>query len=271
MSTDDDQLVEDYLTRLYAAASVLPAERRDELVEEITAHIAEARLAGSSASPVSVLNILDRLGDPADIVRMAADAAPGGPAWSASDAAAGSQGWPAGDAAAGPGAGHPAPAAAQPGRIGAMEVATALLLLLGGLVIPVLGWFAGLVLLWVSPRWTRKDKWLATLIWPGGLLAPVVVTLAGGVASLMVTSSEVCGGGFAVAPGTGGQTTSQTAVTSCTTHGFSLAPWMSITLAVVLMTAAIAGPVWISMRLLRRARQSPAQPASPASADLIPA
>jgi uncharacterized membrane protein len=268
MSTDDDQLVEDYLARLHTAARSLPAERRAELVEEITAHIAEARMAGPSASPVDVRNILDRLGDPADIVRMATEAAPGDPAWSAAEAIPGSSGWSTADAA---GTGHPAPAAAQPGRIGAMEVVTVLLLLLGGLVIPVLGWFAGVVLLWVSPRWTRKDKVLATLIWPGGLLAPVVVTLAGGVASLMVTSSETCVQGTATAPGAGGQTAAQTVTTHCVTNGFSFAPWMSITLAIVLMTAAIAGPVWIAMRLLRRARQSPAQAVIPAPTDLIPA
>lgn len=258
MSTDDDQLVEDYLARLHTAASALPAERRAELVEEITAHIAEARLAGASASPVDVRNILDRLGDPDDIVRMATEAAPGDPAWSAVAAAADS------------GAGQTAQATAQPGRIGAMEVVTVLLLLLGGLIVPVLGWFAGVVLLWVSPRWTRKDKVLTTLIWPGGLLAPVVVTLAGGVASLMVTSSQTCAEGPATAPAAGGDTGAITVTTHCVTHGFSFAPWVSITLAIVLMTAAIAGPVWIAIRLLRRARQFPAQPA-PAPANLIPA
>ena len=43
MSTDDDQLVEDYLRELHIAARGLPPDRRDELIEEITAHIAEAR------------------------------------------------------------------------------------------------------------------------------------------------------------------------------------------------------------------------------------
>ena len=42
---NDDQLVADYLRRLTSAASALPADRRTELVEEITAHIAEARAA----------------------------------------------------------------------------------------------------------------------------------------------------------------------------------------------------------------------------------
>ena len=161
MSTDDDQLVEDYLRELRNAASVLPADRRDELVEEITAHIAEARQ--SDGSPMAVRNILDRLGDPADIVRAAADTPPGSPAWSG---------------APGSGAGYPVAAATQPGRPGALELAAVLFLLLGGIVIPFLGWVIGVVLLWLSPRWTTRDKLLGTLVWPGGLLAPALLVVA---------------------------------------------------------------------------------------------
>jgi uncharacterized membrane protein len=77
---DDDQLVAGYLKRLTAAASALPADRRAELIEEITAHIAEARAsasAGLDGSP-SVPDILERLGDPARIVEAAAEPVPGG-------------------------------------------------------------------------------------------------------------------------------------------------------------------------------------------------
>jgi uncharacterized membrane protein len=77
---NDDQLVTDYLRRLTMAASALPADRRAELTEEITAHIAEARAAGSDSlggSP-SVPDILERLGDPDRIVQAAAEPFPGG-------------------------------------------------------------------------------------------------------------------------------------------------------------------------------------------------
>jgi hypothetical protein len=40
--TNDDELVSDYLRRLNAAASALPADRRRELAEEIATHITEA-------------------------------------------------------------------------------------------------------------------------------------------------------------------------------------------------------------------------------------
>lgn len=75
--TDNDALVSDYLSRLEAAASGLPADRRAELIEEISAHIAEA-MAQSSASiagsGADLLDLLGRLGDPQDIARAAADA-----------------------------------------------------------------------------------------------------------------------------------------------------------------------------------------------------
>jgi hypothetical protein len=72
---DDDQMVADYLRRLTAVASALPTDRRAELIEEITAHIAEARAARGVAhgGPPSVPSILERLGDPAQIVQAAAE------------------------------------------------------------------------------------------------------------------------------------------------------------------------------------------------------
>jgi hypothetical protein len=78
---DDDQLVADYLRRLRTAASALPAGRRAELTDEITAHIAEARSARPAGldGPPSVPDILERLGDPARIVQAAAEPFPGGP------------------------------------------------------------------------------------------------------------------------------------------------------------------------------------------------
>ena len=254
MSTDDDQLVEDYLRELHIAAQGLPADRRDELIEEITAHIAEARQ--SDGSPLAVRNILDRLGDPADIVRAAADTPPGSPAWSGAPSSAG----------------HPAgQPATQPGRAGALELAAVLFLLLGGIVIPVLGWFIGVVLLWMSPRWTARDKLLGTLVWPGGLLAPALLVAAGAAAGLLATSVTTCTtGGAVVAPLGSSQQTTQAATHCTTSGGIGLPPWLVITLGLILLILAVAGPLWTASRLLRRARQSSGEPAS-APANLIPA
>jgi hypothetical protein len=59
----DDRLVADYLKRLRRAARTMPRARRRELLDEIAAHIAEARAAGV----VPLQRTLDDLGDPKDI------------------------------------------------------------------------------------------------------------------------------------------------------------------------------------------------------------
>ncbi len=157
-SRSDDRLVADYLARLAAAAASLPADRRAELIEEISMHIAEARAvlpgAGADASG-AVSAVLERLGRPEDIVRAAAEDAE-------TDAAPLT----------------PAPGTPVPGmlvaRRRAFDIGTVVLLLVGGLLIG-LGWIVGLVMLWASPTWRTSDKVLGTLVWPGGLAAVLAV------------------------------------------------------------------------------------------------
>lgn len=55
------------------------------------------------------------------------------------------------------------------------EVVALWLLLIGGIILPVLGWIIGVVILWASERWTRRDKLIGTLVVPGGLLLPLAV------------------------------------------------------------------------------------------------
>ena len=45
-------------------------------------------------------------------------------------------------------------------------VVTALLLEFGGLLVPLAGWVAGIMLLWASPLWTRGEKLVATIAPP---------------------------------------------------------------------------------------------------------
>jgi hypothetical protein len=59
-------------------------------------------------------------------------------------------------------------------------------------------------------------------------------------------------------------------LTGSTSGGVGLPPWLVITLSLVLLILAVAGPIWTARRLLRRAGESPAQSA-PALADPIPA
>jgi HAAS domain-containing protein len=133
-------LAADYLKRLERAARRLPRGERRELVEEITAHLSEA--TDPDMSDAEALTVLDRLGDPEDIV----DAEP----------------------------------AVEPvQRRGMHEWAAIFLLLFGGFAF-VFGWVAGAILLWTSRAWDTRDKLIGTLIVPGGLATAILAALLGG-------------------------------------------------------------------------------------------
>jgi uncharacterized membrane protein len=70
-SSHSDELVAAYLARLERELVDLPRTRRRELVDEIAAHIAEARSELTIDGEAELRTILDQLGDPAEI---AADA-----------------------------------------------------------------------------------------------------------------------------------------------------------------------------------------------------
>ncbi|GLY91152.1 HAAS signaling domain-containing protein [Actinoallomurus iriomotensis] len=156
MTTATDRLIEEYLDRLEAATRTLPEARRVELLAQIREHITVTLSGAEDQGEATVRTILDRLGEPEDIAR---------------EAGAGSA--PAGEKAAGRLA------------VGALEVVTVILLLIGGIVLPVLGWLIGVVLLWASARWTSRDKLIGTLVFPGGLAIAVYYLL-------FWTRSSVC-------------------------------------------------------------------------------
>ena len=67
MSTTTDKLVERYLKHLDVELDDLPRDRRREIVGEIAGHIAEARADLQGETEADVRNILEGLGDPAEI------------------------------------------------------------------------------------------------------------------------------------------------------------------------------------------------------------
>lgn len=69
MNATQHRLVDDYLHSLDEAAKLLPRHDRDELVDQIRAHLDEA--IGEDATEADVRNVLDALGDPRDIVAAA--------------------------------------------------------------------------------------------------------------------------------------------------------------------------------------------------------
>jgi len=140
--------IEVYLRELTAAARILPRERRRELIEDVRSHIEVTLTESGREDTEAVRAVLDALGEPGEIVAAAVPDDAGTVRLSRG--------------------------------ITALEI-TAILLLLFGAAVAGVGWLVGVLLLWASPRWTRGDKLLGTLVLPGGVLLPIV--LAAGLAS----------------------------------------------------------------------------------------
>jgi uncharacterized membrane protein len=67
MTTEADALILRYLQELEAELHDLPANRRQELLDEVREHIAAARAELDPETEAGVRTLLERLGDPADI------------------------------------------------------------------------------------------------------------------------------------------------------------------------------------------------------------
>lgn len=166
-------LVNEYLGRLDSALSSVPNARREEILDEISNHIAEERSRLHEESDTDLRNLLDRIGDPTDVAAAARDE---------EDAA-------------------PAPQHSR--RIGAVEVLA--------LVLTPLIWPAGVMLLWLSPAWNRRDKLIGTLVPPGGYIFVVVL-------------AQLSFLGMGMSGGCGTVSDSQGNVISQTCTGFSAIP-----------------------------------------------
>lgn len=194
-----DEIVAEYLSRLEAELGVIPGARRQPIVDEIREHIAKGRADLDPADEVGLRELLDRVGDPQVIAAEAAADYPAGPSRR-------------------------------------RDALVPWLLLAGGFA-AVLGWFAGLVLLWRSRTWTLSDKLLGTLVLPGGLLGFVVLLFLPG-------SATSCGPGHAT-PVNATSGAGSPAATHCTTTGFSFPPAVGI----VVFLVALLAPVVTAMRL----------------------
>jgi len=160
-----DRLVNDYLTRLAAAARDLPPARRVELVSEIQEHITASMSGSTGADELTIRTMLDRLGEPADIVAAAMEIDP-------------------------------------PERDLVVEWLAVVFLTFGSLI--PLAWLIGVALLWYSSLWRRSEKILATLIFPGGpalalVGASAIMGLATSSQCLTPHGSPACAG-FTQAP-----------------------------------------------------------------------
>jgi uncharacterized membrane protein len=196
MTTDTlHPLAAEYLQRLRRAGRGLPPGRLRELIAEIEGHLSEA--IDPSASDAQALTALDKLGEPEGII-----------------------------------AAETPDLDELPARRGTKEWAAVILLLLGGFILGF-GWIAGLILLWNSRAWTIRDKWIGTLVIPGGLATSVLI----GRILLGTPTKRLCHGIL------GG-------LEHCTTSaGQSIvAPVLGVALLALLVLAPIATSVYLTRR-----------------------
>ena len=132
-------VVRDYLAELGRGLAGVPGEVRQGIV----AGIAE-ELEGLDASAAA--SRIESLGDPAFI---AAEARAGVPPTST-----------------GPTSTNAVLAPPRASEQRWYVVVTTALLYFGGLVVPLAGWVVGIMMLWASPLWTRREKLIATIVPP---------------------------------------------------------------------------------------------------------
>lgn len=218
-----DAVIEQYLSPLDRAAAELPADSRQDLVDGIREHIADARAAGAAADEAAVRTLLDRLGAPEEIVAAARedDVRPV-------------------DAATRP--------ATRPGT--GLELA-AVLMLTAGSFLPVVGWLVGVGLLWTSRLWRAREKVLGTLVVP---LGPGGALLLGGPLSVLLARSEACTS--TVTSQAGPPSAPGFDVGACQLTGPP--EWVLPAVVAVLLVA----PVVVAVVLLRAARRRAEHPAT---------
>jgi hypothetical protein len=123
MKQTTDELIRDYLDDLDRELAGLPRAERREVMEDISAHIGELRADLPTESEANVRELLDRVGEPADIAADARERF-----------------------------------GIQPRNRTWVEVTALMLLSIGSFTI--VGWFVGVVLLWISEVWRTRDKLL---------------------------------------------------------------------------------------------------------------
>jgi hypothetical protein len=218
--TSYDDLVASYLDELTEALAGLPRARRSELLDDIADHIDVLLAEALERGPVTreaVEAVLAEVGEPAAIARAAgAETLP----------VQGATGW---------------------------DKAIIAILLVGGIIIPVLGWLVGVVMLWVSSAWRVKDKVIGTLLVPGGLLLPLALLYVG-VAQPFSTTS--CSQDPSIT-GTSAVDGTVVSTNSGGVHCTGGTPIAVTVLFALLLATSVIGPFVGASWLSRHARRTP--------------
>ena len=189
------KLIRRYLAQLDAALRGVDASRREEILAEVHGHIEEGRTGLDPDDAANVRTLLDRVGDPAAIAAEAGAPPPGSGRWDA---------W-------------------------------APWLIIFGPIASGLGWIAGMLILWTSPTWSRRDQLIATFV----PLAGLVALFFGLVATLRA------------AAGCSGHVLALHASAGCTTRGVTL----PFGVARLLVVAGLAAHLLPPIHLMRTRRQ----------------
>jgi hypothetical protein len=193
------KLVRRYLAQLDAALQGVDASRREEILAEVHGHIEEGRTGLDPGDAASVRTLLDKVGDPAAIAAEAGAPPPGSRRWDA---------W-------------------------------APWLIIFGPVASGLGWIAGMLILWTSPTWSRRDQLIATFVPLAGLVALFFGLLTA----------------LRAAAGCPGHVPALHAPAGCTAKGFTLPLGVAILLAVAGLAAHLLPPIHL-MRTRRQQRST---------------
>jgi hypothetical protein len=208
-----DQIISGYLSRLEVAVRTLPGGRGAELIDVFREHIAEARAQLVDESDADLLNILDRLGDPADIVA---------------------------EEHARVGARSPAPLDSR-NLVDVLAIVALLII-----------WPVGVVLLWISDAWSTRDKLIGTLLPPGGYLGVITLEVLlraspGFLGACVDSTSNTASSDGVVGFPTYGTTCPNTAVTVVVDAGHVLIT----VLAVILVVMPLLTAIYLGRRLRR--------------------
>ncbi len=133
---------------------------------------------------------------------------------------------------------------------GTLRETLAVLMLTGGSVLlPVLGWMAGLALVLTSRRYTAREKAGACLVLPGGLLTGVLI----GAWFAGLTRFTCSSGVSTTTQGLGGPVVPGSVITSGPTCTHSILPgWIGLALSLCVVALSVAGPIWAWSRMRRR-------------------
>jgi hypothetical protein len=192
-----NKLIRLYMAQLDAALQGLDASRRKKILAQVHERIEQGRTGLDRHDAASVRTLLARVGDPAAIAAQAGAPTLGSRRWDA---------W-------------------------------APWLIIFGPAASGLGWIAGILILWTSPTWSRRDKLIATFVPPAGLVALFFGPLAA----------------LRAAAGCSGHVPALHASASCTTNGFTLPLGVAILLAMAGLAAHLLPPIHL-MRTRRQQR-----------------